>query len=60
MQDGSNKQIKYLKKGDKVQGGIIECLVKTNVYGYIDMIKIGTLIITPWHPIKLNGNWIFP
>lgn len=24
------------------------------------MVKIGNLVITPWHPIKLNNKWEFP
>lgn len=24
------------------------------------MVKIEGLIITPWHPIKINGKWVFP
>ncbi len=24
------------------------------------MVRIGNLLITPWHPIKINSNWEFP
>ena len=61
MFDGSIKKIKELQKGDKILGGaVIKCLVKTDVYAWVQMVKIGNLIITPWHPIKLNGIWQFP
>lgn len=60
MQDGTKRKMKYLKKGDAVVGGIIKCIVKTHVFNWIQMIKIGDLIITPWHPIRMNGGWVFP
>lgn len=60
MQDGSRKHIKEIKKGDKVKGGIVKCIVKTKVFDYVEMVKIGDLIITPWHPIKMDNEWIFP
>lgn len=60
MQDGSRRPIKQIQKGEKVQGGIIKCIVKTKVFNWIEMIKLGDLIITPWHPIKMNSQWIFP
>ncbi len=60
MQNGSTKAIKDLKKGDKVKNGVIECLVKTPVFGWTQMIKIGNLIITPYHPINWQEEWIFP
>ena len=24
------------------------------------MVKIGNLLITPWHPIRVDGKWEFP
>lgn len=60
MLDGSKRKIKYLKKGDQVIGGVIKCMVKTNVFAWVEMVRIGELIITPWHPIKINNVWVFP
>jgi len=60
MDDGTKRKIKYLKKGDKVKGGTIGCIVTSKVYDWIEMVRVGDLIITPWHPIKVNGVWVFP
>jgi hypothetical protein len=35
-------------------------MLKTDVYQYIEMVKIGKLVITPWHPIRMGGVWVFP
>jgi hypothetical protein len=34
-------------------------VVATKVRGE-EMCKIGTLLVTAWHPIKVDGNWVFP
>lgn len=26
----------------------------------IEMCRVGGLVITPWHPIQVNGKWEFP
>ena len=68
----ANNSIKYasnVTKGDVVQLGngeigIIECILQT-IYIYDcdkpPLIKINNdLSITPYHPIKINNEWIFP
>ena len=60
MEDGTKKMVRGLGKGDRVRGGVVECLVRSWVFDWVEMCKIGNLIITPWHPIRINGNWIFP
>lgn len=57
------KKVRDLRKGDKLLGGgVLRCLVKTNVFNTIQMIVVNeNLIITPWHPIKMkDGLWRFP
>ena len=53
-----------LKKGDLVQTFIgweeIECIVKTPSNSLIDLVQIDDLLVTPWHPIKINNKWVFP
>jgi len=68
----ANNSIKYasnVTKGDVVQLGngeigIIECILQTiYIYDYDKppLIKINNdLSITPYHPIKINNEWIFP
>jgi hypothetical protein len=38
----------------------ILCMVETKVFAFVDMVKLGNLVITPWHPIIHNGKWVFP
>jgi len=63
MQDGSLKQIKLLKKGDNVDGGAkVRCVVKFfEKDGYSNICSFPNgLQITPWHPVKHEGEWKFP
>lgn len=69
MADNSIKYASNITKGDRVQLGngeigIIECVLQT-IYIYDhdkpQLIKINNdLSITPYHPIKINNEWIFP
>ena len=65
----SNNQkipITSLKKGDSVlsdHGSIahVLCIIKyLSVTPVITFSKLNTLLITPWHPVRLNENFIFP
>merc|ERR1712070_452793 len=67
MADGSSKLVKDLVKGDKIastkgQTSTIQCIVRTATYGGMtDMCLLdGGLLITPGHPVKLGGKWVFP
>ena len=54
--------VKDIKKGQQVllensSFGTVKCIVKS----YADFLfSIGSLSITPYHPIKLNGIWTYP
>ena len=59
------KPINDVVKGDQVldiKGNIIDviCLVKINCNDKCTMVRIDDLIITPYHPIKLDDKWVFP
>lgn len=60
------KLFKDLKKGDclKTPLGIatVRCLIRTKTAtGTAEIVELGDLRITPWHPIKnAHGNWKFP
>ena len=75
LKDGSKKEIKDIKKGDilrrKGMGGravmyaTVRCLVKSQCYqNKCRMVQFtspeGCLLITEYHPMLYNGNWIFP
>jgi len=60
-----------IKKGDKIlsvdEHGInittVRCVVKTTCHdgSTPKLLELnGGLLITPWHPIRQNGKWIFP
>ena len=66
MADETKKMVKNIQKGDEVktnQGkSKVKCILKTNlINGSGNFVKLASgLLITPWHPVKVNGNWEFP
>lgn len=61
--------VKSLKKGQVVKTMCnnqitktkIRCVIKSTVpNGVLSMCKISQMLITPWHPIIFNGQWVFP
>jgi len=63
MGDGSRKACQDVRKGDVVwsSGGNakVRCVLKTPCE-VASLVKYGRLLVTPWHPIKINGQWVFP
>jgi len=64
MADGSQKRCENVIKGDIVVTSCdghseVVCVVETHVEN-VAMIQYGDLVISPWHPIKKNGIWMFP
>jgi hypothetical protein len=67
MGDGKVKKVSDISKGDVVKladGKLakIECVVKTEFAQHFDnLITVNeSLHITPYHPIKVDGQWYFP
>lgn len=65
LSNGTLVQIKDLRKGDAIWTGdgkyaTILCMVQTKIFAFINMVRIGSLIITPYHPIFYRGRWCFP
>jgi len=66
MGNGSLSLVQSIKKGDIVmtQHGAskVVCVVKTHCFNnQTELVEFPSgLIITPWHPIRLNNKWIFP
>jgi hypothetical protein len=64
MADNTVKEIQYIKKGDNVKlptgestevGCVIDWTTNMNCVTVNEK-----LVITPWHPIKINNEWVFP
>ena len=63
MADGSTQRCDSLKRGDIVDHGYrIACVVKTQIYQPIDIVRLGTKQggFTPWHPVCTFTGWNFP
>jgi hypothetical protein len=58
---GGKKKVKNLKKGDILSNGaIVECLVETKINKEEPVVKINDVLFSMYHPIELNGEWVFP
>jgi hypothetical protein len=67
MADGSTKYVQDLKKGDYVMSGNgsaakVLCIVKTHCAAKVtELVRLSSgLLITPWHPVRVDGRWHFP
>jgi Mg-chelatase subunit ChlD len=61
LSSGFVKRVKDLVKGDILLGNNkIVCIVKTKIDGKVEMVKYNNMLITPWHPIRINKEWVFP
>jgi Mg-chelatase subunit ChlD len=61
LQNNKIKKVKELNKGDiLLNGNIIDCVIKTKVKSYQFVVEINNVLLTPYHPIFYNGNWVFP
>jgi len=62
MADGESKLVKELKVNDVVMGGgKVQCVVKHECAdNKARLCEYNGLVITPYHPIKVNGKWVFP
>jgi hypothetical protein len=55
------KKVKHLKKGDILSnGGIVECLVENRINKKEKVVKINNVYFSLYHPIEINGEWVFP
>ncbi len=71
MQDGSSKPCKDIQRGDIIStGDSIDGIFRTNLANVDNMIPLihyednanrgNPVMLTPYHPIKINGKWQFP
>ncbi|CAF1043740.1 unnamed protein product, partial [Didymodactylos carnosus] len=64
LNNGQTKLLNKIQRGDILSGGArVVCVVETLCNSEtVSMIKFDQsgLLITPWHPVRINGTWIFP
>ena len=65
MADGSKKTCQRIRKGDRVATStghaVVRCVLKTRcAKGVAKLVKYDYLMVTPWHPIRMGTNWVFP
>lgn len=63
--DGTLTSCADIVKGDIVSTvsgtARVQCVIKTWCKdSSIKLVRLGTLSVTPWHPVKVNGQWDFP
>ncbi|KAL4453933.1 hypothetical protein ABPG74_003816 [Tetrahymena malaccensis] len=68
MADGTIKKVKEIKKGDEIycpntgKAEKVKCVIETEVKeNLIQLVRLGQgLLITPYHPVRIQGKWLFP
>jgi len=69
MADGTSKRVADIHKGDVVRTGsssdataTVVCVIECRSAGEVCVLSPSGLIITPWHPVDIDGNdkWTFP
>ena len=55
------KKVKNIKKGDILSNGaIVECLIENKINKYENVVNINNVYFSLYHPIEINGEWVFP
>ena len=55
------KKVKNIKKGDILSNGAkVECLIETKIYKYVNAVNINNVYFSLYHPVEIDGNWVFP
>lgn len=67
LADGSHRRVQDVRRGDRVAcgaraGACVVCVVVSPCRGgQASLVALpGGLHVTPWHPIRINGQWRFP
>lgn len=63
MSDGTRKACQDISAGDMVETSTgdarVLCVLKTPCE-VVELVKYGRLLVTPYHPVKANGQWTHP
>ena len=55
------KKVKNLRKGDILaNGAVVQCLVENKINKVENVVKINNVCFSLYHPIEINGEWVFP
>jgi hypothetical protein len=61
LKDGLQIRVEDLRKGHILaNGAVVDCVVETILQHPVRMIDMGAVLVTPWHPMIWQGNWVFP
>jgi hypothetical protein len=64
LADGTYADIGSVRKGQKVKSGdgeaVVRCVVRSSVFERVKMVRMGKLQITGYHPVRVEGKWVFP
>ncbi|KAL4497817.1 hypothetical protein ABPG72_000572 [Tetrahymena utriculariae] len=68
MANGTIKKVKEIKKGDEIycpntgKAEKVKCVIETEIKeNLIQLVRLGKgLLITPYHPVRIQGKWLFP
>lgn len=65
LSDGTFKYVDAINKGDKVKtsegSATVRTVVKSEMFRNVKMVKFESgLLITPYHPIRVDNKWHFP
>ena len=55
------KKVKDIKKGDILSNGAkVVCLIENKICKYVNVVNINNVYFSLYHPIEINGEWVFP
>jgi len=55
------KRVSDLRRGDVLFGGArVVCVVRTAVEPGALLVDVGGVKLTPWHPVRVADEWVFP
>jgi Mg-chelatase subunit ChlD len=61
LENGFQMLVKDIRKGDTLWGGHkVKCILYTPIDSAVMSRHPNGLLITPYHPIRVNGTWVFP
>jgi len=65
LSNGQLKRVKDLIKGDEIMNSDgrvarVVALVVTSTKYAVEVVNLNGVLITPWHPVRIEGEWKFP